>query len=193
MRFIFWGFLLILAVSFINVIKQDTSPESTHAEKKTLPQEGQQFHEVKAGETLGGIAAKYGVDWRQIADWNGIDNPSVIKVGQKLAVYAEQKPIKTKQKPKQPLAKANTIKDCYGYVERSDMKKVIILIYMGGRSLERAKAYVNREKEKMVFLVAGIKGNVYQQSSVDANGFIINVKQFGYSGGKFWINDECLG
>ena len=192
MRFVFWGFLLILAVSFINVIKQDISPESTHADKKTLPQEGQQFHEVKAGETLGSIAAKYGVDWRKIADWNGIENPSVIKVGQKLAVYAEQKPIKTKQKPKQPLAKANTIKDCYGYVERSAMKDVMTLI-MGGRSLERAKTYVNREKEKMVFLTAGINGNVYQQSSVDANGFIVNVKQFGYSGGKLWINDECLG
>ncbi len=188
MRFIFWGFLLILAVSFINVIKQDISPESTHAEKKTLPQEGQQFHEVKAGETLGSIAAKYGVDWRKIADWNGIDNPSVIKIGQKLAVYAEQKPIKTKQ----PLANAILIKDCYGYVERSDMKDVMTLI-MGGRSLERAKSYVNREKEKMVFLTAGINGNVYQQSSVDANGFIVSVKQFEYSGGKLWINDECLG
>jgi lipoprotein NlpD len=39
---------------------------------------------VKAGDTLRGIAARAGVDYHQIADWNGIREPYLIYVGQRL-------------------------------------------------------------------------------------------------------------
>lgn len=41
-------------------------------------------HAVKRGETLVGIALQYGLDYRELAAWNGIANPNVISVGQVL-------------------------------------------------------------------------------------------------------------
>lgn len=43
---------------------------------------------VKAGDTLYSIALEHGVDYRELAVWNGIDNPSALRVGQQLRVSA---------------------------------------------------------------------------------------------------------
>jgi len=43
-------------------------------------------HTVKRGETLVGIALAYGLDYRELAAWNGITNPNVISPGQVLAL-----------------------------------------------------------------------------------------------------------
>lgn len=45
-------------------------------------------HAVKRGETLVGIALQYGLDYRELAAWNGITNPNVLSVGQVLVVAA---------------------------------------------------------------------------------------------------------
>lgn len=45
-----------------------------------------QYYTVKSGDTLSGIAAKYGTTYQQIAKLNGIANPNVILAGQKLRV-----------------------------------------------------------------------------------------------------------
>jgi lipoprotein NlpD len=45
-------------------------------------------HTVKRGETLAGIALQYGLDYRELAAWNGITNPNVISVGQVLSLAA---------------------------------------------------------------------------------------------------------
>ena len=45
-------------------------------------------HTVKRGETLVGIALQHGLDYRELAAWNGITNPNVISVGQVLALAA---------------------------------------------------------------------------------------------------------
>ncbi|GAA5158302.1 LysM peptidoglycan-binding domain-containing protein [Ornithinimicrobium tianjinense] len=37
---------------------------------------------VKSGDTLSGIAAQYGVDWREMARLNKLDNPDLIYPGQ---------------------------------------------------------------------------------------------------------------
>lgn len=44
------------------------------------------YYTVKAGDTLSAIAAKYGTTYQAIAKLNGIANPNVINVGQKLRV-----------------------------------------------------------------------------------------------------------
>lgn len=77
---------------------------------------------VKAGDTLMRIALESGQAWRDIARWNGIDNPNIIEVGQVLRVLpptgeaaAATKPlappkIETKPldgKPASPAASAN--------------------------------------------------------------------------------------
>jgi lipoprotein NlpD len=43
---------------------------------------------VKRGETLYGIALDHGLDYRELAEWNGISNPSVIRVGDMLRLRA---------------------------------------------------------------------------------------------------------
>lgn len=41
-------------------------------------------HTVVAGDTLSGIAKKYGLSVDKLAKWNDIDNPALIKIGQKI-------------------------------------------------------------------------------------------------------------
>jgi lipoprotein NlpD len=43
---------------------------------------------VKRGETLYGIALDHGLDYRELAEWNGITNPNVIRVGDTLRLRA---------------------------------------------------------------------------------------------------------
>ena len=45
------------------------------------------YHWVKPGETLSGIAARYGVNMWTIAQRNGISNPNRIYAGQRLLIY----------------------------------------------------------------------------------------------------------
>ena len=44
------------------------------------------YYTVKAGDTLSGIAAKYGTTYQNLAKINGIANPNLIHVGQKIKV-----------------------------------------------------------------------------------------------------------
>lgn len=45
-----------------------------------------QYYTVQSGDTLSGIAAKYGTSYQKIAQLNGISNPNLIYVGQRLRV-----------------------------------------------------------------------------------------------------------
>ena len=47
---------------------------------------------VKPGDTLMRIALENGQSWRDIARWNGIENPNVIEVGQVLRVLPPDAP-----------------------------------------------------------------------------------------------------
>lgn len=44
------------------------------------------YYTVKSGDTLSGIAAKFGTTWQNLQEMNGISNPNVIYAGQKLRV-----------------------------------------------------------------------------------------------------------
>jgi lipoprotein NlpD len=46
----------------------------------------QQLYTVKRGETLAQIAIDHGLDFRELAVWNNIENPNVIRVGQVLVL-----------------------------------------------------------------------------------------------------------
>lgn len=56
--------------------------------------DGTQYHTVKSGETLGGIAVAYGVTAQQIRDLNGISG-DIITVGQQLLIKAASAPTPT--------------------------------------------------------------------------------------------------
>ena len=61
------------------------SPTSTGNPSSTVPPEGLTYT-VQDGDTLGAIAARYGVSVEAIAAANGIDDPASIQVGQVLVV-----------------------------------------------------------------------------------------------------------
>ena len=44
---------------------------------------------VKSGDTLSGIAAKYGTTYQELAAYNGISNPNLIRVGQQIRIPAK--------------------------------------------------------------------------------------------------------
>jgi lipoprotein NlpD len=50
------------------------------------PEVRPQLYTVKRGETLAQIALDHGVDYRELAQWNNIENPNVIRVGQVLVI-----------------------------------------------------------------------------------------------------------
>lgn len=57
-------------------------------------------HEVKAGETLGGIANRAGVSSEAVAKANGLKAPYVVKVGQKLTIPRAKAAVKSTSKAK---------------------------------------------------------------------------------------------
>jgi LysM repeat protein len=52
------------------------------------PPAGTSYHTVQTGETLGKIAAQYGMTTAALAKANGIANPNLIRVGQRLVIPA---------------------------------------------------------------------------------------------------------
>ena len=65
-----------------------TKPAAAPAHLVTKPAapSGPDFYTVKRGDTMFGIALDHGQDYREMAAWNNIVNPSVIQVGQVLRV-----------------------------------------------------------------------------------------------------------
>ena len=65
---------------------------------------------VKPGDTLIRIALDQGVGWRELARWNGLDNPNLLEVGQVLRLgppgageAAQSKPVSTARVDTKPL------------------------------------------------------------------------------------------
>lgn len=50
--------------------------------QKPTAEAGEQTYTVKRGDTLSGIASKYGTTYQKLASYNGIANPNAISVGQ---------------------------------------------------------------------------------------------------------------
>lgn len=69
---------------------EDTAPDTGAAQGVTV-------YTVKKGDTLSQIAAKYGTTYQAIAAYNGIKNPNVIRVGQKIRIPASTAPAALKK------------------------------------------------------------------------------------------------
>jgi len=63
-------------------------PAQPAAPAQLAPEKPIPTHTVKRGETLVSIALQYGLDYRELAAWNGITNPSQLRVGQVLVLAA---------------------------------------------------------------------------------------------------------
>ena len=62
-------------------------------------------HIVQPGETLYGIAWRYGVDYRDLARWNRIDDPNFIRVGQRILLTPPASDITTVVCPPGPTSR----------------------------------------------------------------------------------------
>ena len=51
---------------------------------------GEQWYTVKRGDTLYSIALEHGADYREVAQWNALEDPTRIRVGQQLRVTPPQ-------------------------------------------------------------------------------------------------------
>ena len=71
------------------VIERGAPPARGTAPAATPARQGE-YHTVRKGDTLYSIALEYGQSYRDVAAWNNIDNPSVIRVGQQLRVAAPE-------------------------------------------------------------------------------------------------------
>lgn len=72
--------------------------------KKPRPTGTRTTYQVKRGDTLGNIATRMGVNWRDIAEWNQIDANAPLLAGSTLYLYnakpiAEEKPVQKTTRP----------------------------------------------------------------------------------------------
>lgn len=104
----------------------DTAPDAGAAQGVTV-------YTVKKGDTLSQIAAKYGTTYQKIAAYNGIKNPNVIRVGQKIKIPANAAPATLKQGDKVKVLNAvtydgkpfRTYYDTYDVIQVSGARVVI--------------------------------------------------------------------
>lgn len=66
----------------VYAVTEPSAPEPAPAE----PVVNKTIYVVKSGDTLSGIAKKYGTTYQKLAAHNGIKNPNLIKVGQKIEI-----------------------------------------------------------------------------------------------------------
>ena len=68
---------------------------STGSDTGSSTASGDTIYTVKAGDTLSGIAARYGTTYQKLAEYNGIANPNIIRVGQKIRIPGSSTPKKS--------------------------------------------------------------------------------------------------
>jgi len=61
-------------------------PLATPAPVAVTPKSVADYYSVKRGDTLYSIAQEHGVDQRDVMQWNGLDDPTRLRVGQQLRV-----------------------------------------------------------------------------------------------------------
>lgn len=66
---------------------ENVSGGTPYAEGSFVDQGNCIVYTVVQGDTLIGIGSRFGVNFMQIAQWNNIADPSMIRVGQQLTIY----------------------------------------------------------------------------------------------------------
>ncbi|SFI83917.1 peptidoglycan DD-metalloendopeptidase family protein [Nitrosomonas sp. Nm34] len=61
---------------------------------------GKQTYIIQRGDTLYGVALRHGIDYKELAQWNGVVNPNALKIGQEidLSVPSKQKLVSQQEK-----------------------------------------------------------------------------------------------
>lgn len=69
-------------------------PATSAASSASVPRSG--YHVVVKGDTLYSIALENGQDWRDLATWNNIEKPNLIRIGQELRVTPPEGTVETR-------------------------------------------------------------------------------------------------
>lgn len=81
---------------FIRILPNQPKPvQPTPNPTPTPSTDGETVYTVVAGDTLSGIASRYGTTYQKLAEYNGIANPNLIIVGQKIRIPGANKPTPT--------------------------------------------------------------------------------------------------
>jgi lipoprotein NlpD len=70
------------------VVDRTGRPAAMAAQPASQPTAADGFYIVKRGDTLYSIALEHGADYREVAQWNNLSDPTKISVGQQLRVKA---------------------------------------------------------------------------------------------------------
>lgn len=87
-------------------VKLATSSSSNTSTSTNTGNTSDTVYTVKAGDTLSAICLKYGADWRKVAEYNGLKDPNLIYVGQKIRI-----PQSMQTGPKKPANTASGTKN----------------------------------------------------------------------------------
>ena len=71
-----------------------------------VPEEVGPTYTIEKGDSLSSVAYRYGVSWREVAELNGIKDPSKIRIGQKIKLPAYAKSTPAPRKKSTPKAAA---------------------------------------------------------------------------------------
>lgn len=66
--------------------KPDKEPKKEEKQPESASQQHDIIYTVKKGDTLSEIGVKYGVDWHELAEYNNLENPHLIIIGQKIKI-----------------------------------------------------------------------------------------------------------
>lgn len=78
------GILLVLSLGACNKTWAPVEDRSSSRSEYQMTPDG--YYRVRRGDSLHAIAFNFGLDWREIARWNGIGAPYVIHPGQELSL-----------------------------------------------------------------------------------------------------------
>lgn len=81
----------LIKAAGLNGFAKASGNSNTVTKAPTEAKKKETVYTVKAGDTLSGIAAKYGTTYQKLAEYNGIKNPNVISVGQKIKIPGTSK------------------------------------------------------------------------------------------------------
>lgn len=93
---------------FIRILPTQVSTPTT-SQPSTTTNNSETVYTVVAGDTLSGIASRYGTTYQKLAEYNGIANPNLIIVGQKIRIPGS---VSTPATPVQPTSNTNLDEGC---------------------------------------------------------------------------------
>ncbi len=115
--------IIVIMTLLVWVFSQSISVYATNHENE--------YYQVKKGDTLYHIAIRYGVTVKELIDINGIQDPRLLQIGQRLTI---KKHVQSSRPPAEPV---NIVSTANNSVERSHVYQVV----SGDTLYEIAKAF----------------------------------------------------